>query len=113
MIAALISGKLLADPEKRTASNGKSFTLARVAAAAEDGDCLCSVIAFGSVAEQLAALAKGDTVSITGRAKVTSWTGKDGEHKTGLSVTADALLTVYHQRRKRAAMAGEPEESGR
>jgi single-stranded DNA-binding protein len=69
------------------------------------------VIAFGHVAEQLAALAKGDTLALTGRTKVTTWTGRDGEHRAGLSVTADALLTAYHVRRKRAAMAGDAEAS--
>ena len=104
-ITALVTGKLIADPDRRTGPSGKPFTLARVAAATEDGDALCSVIAFGPAGEQLAAMAKGDTVALTGRAKVTTWQGRDGEHKAGLNITADALLTAYHVRRKRQAMA--------
>ena len=68
---------------------------------------MVSVIAFGTVSEQLAALGKGETVALTGRAKVTTWTGKDGGSKAGLSLTAEALLTTYHLRRKRAAMRAE------
>ena len=43
------------------------------------------------------------------RAKVNTWTDREGNPKAGLSVTADALLTAYHMRRKRQAMAGETE----
>jgi single-stranded DNA-binding protein len=110
-ISALITGKLIADPERRNGSSGKPFALARLAAATEDGDALVSVIAFGSVCEQLAELGKGDAVALTGRAKVTMWTDRGGNAKAGLSVTADALLTAYHLRRKRQAMAGEGQDS--
>jgi single-stranded DNA-binding protein len=108
-ISALVTGKLIADPERRISSSGKPFALAKLAAATDDGDALVSVIAFGSVAEQLVELGKGDAVALTGRAKVTTWTDRDGNAKAGLSVTADGLLTAYHLRRKRQAMAGEQE----
>ena len=110
-IAALITGRLVANPEQRTGQKGKPYTLARVAAATEDGDALVSVIAFGTAGEQLAALVKGETVAFTGRAKVSTWQGRDGEHKAGLSVTADALLTVYHTcGRRRQAVAPAADE---
>lgn len=108
-ITALIAGRLVADPEKRAGTNSKPYTLAKVSAATEGGDSLVSVIAFGSVAEQLAALAKGDSVSLTGRAKVSTWAGREGDTWAGLSLIADGLLTAYHLRRKRQAMAGELE----
>lgn len=109
-VTALVTGRLIANPEARTSGAGKAFTLAKLAAATDDGDSLVSVIAFGTVGEQLAAMAKGDTVALTGRAKVSTWTGKEGEARAGLSVTADALLTAYHLRRKRQAVAGERSE---
>lgn len=112
-ISALITGKLIADPERRTGNNGKPFTLAKVVAATDDGESLVSVIAFGSVAEQLAELGKGDTVALTGRAKVNTWTDREGNPKAGLSVTADALLTAYHLRRKRQAVTGEAQNNMR
>jgi hypothetical protein len=103
-ITALVTGRLIADPERRTGTTGKPFTLAKIAAATDDGDALVSVIAFGTAGEQLAALTKGDTLALTGRAKVNTWSDREGNAKAGLSVTADALLTAYHLRRKRAAM---------
>lgn len=108
-VTALVAGRLVAAPEQRTSANGKAFALARIAAATDDGDLLCSVIAFGHVGEQLAALAKGDSVAITGRAKVSTWSGREGEQRVGLNVTADAILTTYHVRRKREAMVGSSE----
>jgi single-stranded DNA-binding protein len=111
-VTALITGRLIADPDRRTGTGGKAFTLAKIAAATEDGDSLVSVIAFGHIADQLAALTKGDTVALTGRAKVNTWQDRDGATKAGLSVTADALLTAYHLRRKRQAMAGTDDEAG-
>ena len=109
-ITALITGRLIADPDRRASAAGKVFALAKVAASTEDGDSLVSVIAFGSVAEQLLALGKGETVALTGRAKVNTWQGREGETRAGLSVTADALLTAFHLRRKRQAM--DPSEEG-
>lgn len=111
-VTALITGRLFAEPARRTCLGGKVVALAKVAAATDDGDSLVSVIAFGNVTEQLLELGKGDTVTLTGRAKVASWSDRDGNHKSGLSLTSDALLTAYHLRRNRAAMAQEEQAPG-
>ncbi|MFT3816037.1 MAG: single-stranded DNA-binding protein [Rubrivivax sp.] len=103
-ITALITGRLVADPERRTSASGKAFTTARIAASTDDESVLCNVIAFGSAGEQLAALAKGDTLAITGRTKPKAWTDREGALKAGLDVVADQVLTAYHVRRKRQAM---------
>jgi single-stranded DNA-binding protein len=108
-ITALVTGRLIATPERRTGNSGKPFTLAKLSAAAEGEDALVSLIAFGSVAEELAALGKGDTVAVNGRAKVNTWTGKDGSPQAGLSVTADTILSAYHLKKRRAGVAGDGE----
>lgn len=102
-INALVTGKLFADPELRTGSSGKAYTRATLLAHDGDADSFVSVIAFGSVGEQLAALSKGDAASVSGRAKVKTWE-RNGETRVGLSVVADCLLTLHHVRRKRQAM---------
>jgi single-stranded DNA-binding protein len=104
-ITALVAGKLIADPEHRTGQSGKPFVLAKVVAHDGDDDALVSVMAFGDAARQLGAMGKGDAVAINGRAKVTTWTGKDGGARAGLSVTADAVLSAYHVQRRRQAVA--------
>lgn len=105
-ITSLLVGKLVNQPEQRTGPSGKTFTTARMSAGADDESVLASVIAFGTAGEQLAALTKGDTIALVGRTKPKAWM-KDGEPKAGLDVVADQLLTAYHLKRKRAAMAGE------
>lgn len=104
-VTALVTGKLIGDPERRTGQSGKAYVLAKIVAHDGDADSLVSVMAFGSAADQLAALGKGDTVAVNGRAKVNTWSGRDGEMKAGLSVTADAVLSAYHLKRKRQAVA--------
>lgn len=108
-ITALITGKLIADPEQRTGQSGNPYTRATVAAHDGDGDSLVSVMAFGTVGEQLAAMAKGDTVALNGRAKVNTWTGRDGVARASLNVTADIMLTTYHVKRKRQAVSPKTE----
>ena len=103
-IQALVSGKLIATPDRRIGQSGKPYCLARIAAHDGEQDSLVSVIAFGTVADQLASLGKGDAVAVSGRAKVNTWPGKDGALKSGLSITVDVILTAYQVRRKRAAM---------
>jgi single-stranded DNA-binding protein len=104
-ITALITGRLIADPERRTSASGKDFATARLAAGTDDDSVLCSVIAFGHIGEQLAALAKGDSLALVGRTKPKAWVDREGQPRAGLDVVADQLLTVYHVRRKRQAMA--------
>ena len=103
-ITSLVTGKLIAAPEQRTGASGKSYVRATIAAHDGDGESLVSVMAFGSAAEQLGALTKGDTVAVQGRAKVSTWTGRDGSAKAGLNVTADVVLTAYQLKQKRKAL---------
>lgn len=102
---ALITGRLIADPECRTSTGGKAYTVARAAAGTDDESVICSVIAFGHVGEQLAALAKGDSLALVGRTKPKAWVDREGQPRAGLDVFADQLLTVYHVRKRRHAMA--------
>lgn len=98
MLTALIAGKVVgADPETREGKNGKPYTTCRVAAMQEDGErALCSVIAFGSAAEALARLRKGDDLTVAGRASVQGWADKtSGEPKAGLRVVAEHVLSAY------------------
>ena len=70
--------------------------------AARIGAVLVSVIIFDQEAQDaLARLHKGDAASITGRATLKSWTGKDGELRTGLSVVAERVISAYQARKQR------------
>ncbi|MFO0734216.1 MAG: single-stranded DNA-binding protein [Nitrospiraceae bacterium] len=95
-LAILALGTLTGDPHERTSSGGKTYVTANVRTATDDEPVMVSAIAFGETAKAaLLALKKGDTVAVNGRGKLTSWAGKDGEQRHGLSVVADGVLTAY------------------
>ena len=109
MIDALLTGKLAADPEARTASNGNRYCTARVWVATGAEDRLSvMVIAFDAdTVAGLLALVKDETVALAGEFTPKVWTDRDGNAKPSADMKAHALLTPYHVNRKRQAMAGQ------
>lgn len=102
MMALLATGTLVSDPQRRQASNGNAYATALLRVPTEEDSVLVSVIAFSQEAcESLSKLRKGDALSVSGRAKLTAWTGRDGETRHGLSVVADKVLSAYEVRKKR------------
>ena len=86
-ITAQISayGRLVADPQTRTTTNGTSMAMGRLAVAlpchaAEGGEVTfwLGVVAFGKQAEALAGPAKGDLVCVAGAMQGHQWEGTDG-----------------------------------
>lgn len=110
MIDALIHGRLAADPEARTASNGNRYAIARlwVATGAEER-MQVSIIAFNAdVVAGLLALGKDEAVTLAGELTPKVWTDKDGNAKPSADLKAHALVTTYHVQRKRQAMEARP-----
>lgn len=107
MLTVLIAGKLTKDPKTGTGKTGSPWTSATVRvpiqpAAEGANDCVfASCIAFGDEAAKLALLGAGDAVSITGTARLSTWTGKDGVTKPTMDVQAIGILTAYQLRQKR------------
>jgi single-strand DNA-binding protein len=103
-LAILAQGSLVADPQERTSAKGGSYVTAQLRVATDDAPILVSIIAFADTAvTALLALRKGDAAAVTSRAKLTTWSGKDGEAHHGLSLVADAVLTVYQAGKRRTA----------
>jgi len=95
MIRALVSGTLHGDPQTRTSRGGQPFTTGKLKADSGDGATVwVSLIAFGQEGERLATLKAGAAVSVSGRAKLSSWLGKDGSPAAGLDVTVDEVATL-------------------
>jgi len=109
MLSVLLEGVLSAAPVSRTSSKGTTFATANLRAAGEDGQtCWCSLIAFNADAvAALLALRAGDAAAIAGSAALSHWETGSGEHRVGLRVTVQRLLSVFDagQRRKRSAAA--------
>ena len=95
MIRALVSGVLHSDPQTRVGQSGKPYCTARLRADTGDGNTTwCGLIAFAEQAERLAMLKAGQALSVSGRAKVTAWAGKDGQPAGGLDLTVDEVATL-------------------
>lgn len=108
MLNVLASGALIKDPQQRTAATGKPFATALLRVPVEDGEpVFASLIAFESAAvDALLALAKGDSVAVSGRGKLTTWQGQNGEQRHGLSIVVDRVLTAYQAGKQRKAARG-------
>lgn len=107
-LSVLASGTLVRDPERRTSTAGRAYATALLRVPCEGEDAvLVSLIAFSSTsAEALLAHAKGDSLAVTGRAKLTSW-AKDGEQRHGLSVTVEGVLSPYQLEKRRSRARGD------
>lgn len=103
MIDALISGKLIRDPQLKTGASGKPFANFMLSVPVADGEnVIVSGIAFGDVAERIAKLQKDDALAVTGSLALSSWTAKiTGELKHGLNCTVSAALSAYDVKKRR------------
>jgi single-stranded DNA-binding protein len=103
MLSVLASGTLVTDSVARTTSAGKPYCAGLMRVPCDDGEpVLASLIAFSTAAvEQLLAHAKGDTVAVAGRAKLSTWQGKDGAEVHGLNIVVDKVLSAYMLDKKR------------
>ncbi len=107
MIRAHINGKLLADPQPRTSTNGNRFALARLSLKQDDSWVTCSVIAFDSAAARLLELEAGASVSMAGQLKVGTWQANDGTTRPSLELIADEVASATPRpRRSRRDRAG-------
>ena len=83
MIDGLIGGKLYGQPTQRISKTGKPFAIAKVRAAAGDGESLfVNVIAFDDApVAALLGLGDGDSVALSGSLTPKVWTDKEGNTK--------------------------------
>lgn len=103
MLSVLATGTLVADPVSRSSSSGKEFVTASLRTPTDEDAIIINVIAFDDDAKgALTKLRKGDALSITGRAKLSRWQGREGE-RVGLQVVAEGILTAYQVKSRRAA----------
>lgn len=94
MITCMISGALSKSPETRTSKTGNPYTTATVRTGEGEDSLFCSVTCFGDLAGTLAGLAKGDAITVIGTGKVSTYTGKEGDTRAGLSITANRIIAL-------------------
>ena len=115
MIDGLIAGKLYGRPAERMGKSGRPFAVAKVRAAAGDGESLfVNVIAFDDApVAALLAMDDGDSVALAGSLTPKVWTDKQGETRPSLDMVAAQVLTAYHVTRKRRTVESAPSEQQR
>jgi single-stranded DNA-binding protein len=94
MIRILTTGTLYGAPATKTGSSGKPFTTGKLRGDAGNGETVwCSLIAFGNVSDDLAALSDGDAVAVAGRATLKVYEGRNGAQVT-VDVVIDQVTTL-------------------
>jgi single-stranded DNA-binding protein len=92
MMFLLATGVLTADPQPRESKRGTAYTTVALRVGSEA--IFISCVAFGEHAARLLDHNRGEPLSISGRAKLTSWTGRDGVEKNGFTVTIGEIASV-------------------
>jgi single-strand DNA-binding protein len=120
MNKVILIGRLTADPELRTTTNGTSVVSFRLAVdrrvkqqGQPDADFI-PVVVWGKLAENVVAkyCGKGRQIAVSGRLQTRTWTGNDGEKRYTTEVIAEELqLLAQPQNAKPAGAAIEPPES--
>jgi single-strand DNA-binding protein len=87
-IHCALQGRLGQDVELRRSASGKDWC--RLSVGVGEGDELTwvSVAVFEEKARALAGIARGTELYVEGRLTMNTWTDKDGQQRTGLSVSA-------------------------
>jgi len=100
MIIANIHGRAARDGELNQSQNGKSWCKLSVACFAgtdrQSKESLTQwirVVAFGRVAEELARVRKGETLSAIGRVELSRWTTQDGTEREDMQLIAESVMT--------------------
>lgn len=105
----MAQGTLVADPQQRVGASGKPFALCSLRCATDDDAVIVNAICFGATVDTVMAAKKGDELCLSGAGSLRTWTGKDGQERTGLSITVNRAMSLYEVRKRRkAAGEGEP-----
>ena len=125
MLTGLLAGTIASQPKSGISASGTKWANCVIRCPVgqnKEGEAetaFVSLACFGSDADALAKLDKGDPVTAQGQIKPTVYT-KDGEERHGLSMTAGHLLTAYMVRKKRGTpddqaqpRSSQPRQQGR
>ena len=111
MIDALVSGRLASEPKQGATRTGGTYVTARLWVDAGQEDRLSvSAITFDPAAcEALLALTTGDAIAVAGELTPKVWTDREGAARPTADMRVHAVLSAYHVRRKRRAVAADGE----
>lgn len=108
MIAALVQGALVGDPQQRTTRTGNPFWTANLRVPAGDDAIFVGLTVFSQTAgARLMALHKGSAIAAAGTLELRQWTTSEGAERSDWRLTADEVLSVYSARKRREVEHGE------
>jgi single-strand DNA-binding protein len=87
-----LGGRLVADPDLRTTSSGKSICRMRVATNDTREAQFHDVVAWEALAESVAeSMSKGATVTVEGRLQTRAWEAADGSTRRATDIVASTV----------------------
>ena len=101
MIFATLTGAIVSEPKRGISAKGTNWGRVTVRVGEGDQAVFIGVLAFGSEAEALLELRKGDGVSASGRFKFGTWQ-RDGVETPSYTLMAARILTAAPPKRERA-----------
>lgn len=112
-ILAMISGSLHKDPETKTTKGGAPFVSATVKHLDGGHAQFVRIVAFDVEArDELAALSKGDGVTVTGRLEAEAYQKDDAPARVSLSIIAERVTVLKQTKREKIAASRKEEQSG-
>jgi single-stranded DNA-binding protein len=105
---ALLCGVVTAAPRRRQGPKAE-FATAPLRVESGSETIFTSLLAFGSKADELAELEAGASVAVSGRASISTCTGRDGSTRVGLKLTVEQILPIKPKRQA----PSRPRERGR
>ena len=109
--SALVSGKLIRDPQRKISKSNKAFVSALLKEGDGEGATWWSVLAFNeSTIEELSSLKAGDSLAVTGLFKSEIYQ-KDGEPRISHSLFVDRLVSLKRPKRERRSREAEESQT--
>lgn len=114
-IFALVTGTVSTAPTKRTTSKGSPWVTLAIRVPSGEGSAFVNVAIFDAgLVDDALALREGAAVSVQGRLELRTWQGRDGQERTGLSITATEIMPLTKPapkaRTKPAAAPAQPDD---
>ena len=105
---ATLVGKVGTDPECRTTASGKQLARCRLAVSTgKEETSWFTVVGWEAMAEHLMRVAKGERVTVQGRLRIRPWTGRDGQQRLDVELSADAIESLDSATRQAQASFAE------
>jgi len=112
-ILSMVSGSLHKDPEKKSTKAGAPFVCCTVKHLDGGHAQFVRVVAFDpDAAAELAGLARGDGLTVSGRLEAEAYQKDDAPARVSLSIVAERVEALKKTRREKIATAKKEDQNG-